>query len=168
MRQAHLLITPVIHPSKSHPSVILFAIASRDLARAEKVQKQYGFTKAHASYAALVDDPEVDIVYVSVPNALHYEWASKALRAGKHVLCEKPFTSNADEAKRLVQLGKEKGLVIEEAVRSTIYPSTYMDGCLLMRPMDDSFTGSSTLPRMPFARSWIPGSMDGLFARMRL
>lgn len=65
-----------------------------------------------------MDDPEVDVIYISVPNAMHYEWASKALRAGKHVLCEKPFTSNADEAKRLVQLGKETGLVVEEAVRS--------------------------------------------------
>lgn len=55
-------------------------------------------------------------MYVSVPNALHYEWSSKALHAGKHVLCEEPFTSNADEARRLVQLGKEKGLVVEEAV----------------------------------------------------
>lgn len=129
MRQAHLLITPVIHPAKSHPSVILFAIASRDLTRAQNVQKQYGFTKAHASYADLVDDPDVDIVYVSVPNALHYEWASKALRAGKDVLCEKPFTSNADEAMRLVQLGKEKGLVIEEAVRSALYPSMWVVVC---------------------------------------
>ena len=123
MREKHLLTSPVIHPAKSHPGVILYAIASRDLARAQKVQKQYGFTKAHASYAALIDDPEVDFVYISVPNALHYEWASKALKAGKHVLCEKPFTSNADEAKRLVQLGKEKGLVIEEAVCAALYPS---------------------------------------------
>lgn len=96
--------------------MILYAVASRDLATAQKAQKQFGFTKAHGSYAALVDDPDIDIVYVSVPNAFHYEWASKALKAGKHVLCEKPFTANADEAKRLVQLGKEKGLVIEEAV----------------------------------------------------
>ena len=111
-----ILITAVIHPTESHPSVILYAIASRDLATAQKAQKQYSFTKAYGSYAALVDDPDIDIVYVSVPNALHYEWASKALKAGKHVLCEKPFTSNADEAKRLVQLAKERGLIVEEAV----------------------------------------------------
>lgn len=83
------------------------------------------------------------------------------------MLCEKPFTSNADEAMRLVQLGEEKGLVIEETVRSALYPSMWVV-VLLMRPMDGSFTGSSTLPRMLFARSWILGSMDGLFARMRL
>lgn len=58
----------------------------------------------------------MDFVYVSTPNAFHYEWASKALKAGKHVLCEKPFTANADEARKLVELGKEKGLVVEEAV----------------------------------------------------
>lgn len=117
-KKIYILTIEVIHPAETHPSVILYAIASRDLAHAQNYKKQYRFTKAHGSYAALVDDPEVDVIYISVPNAMHYEWASKALRAGKHVLCEKPFTSNADEAKRLVQLGKETGLVVEEAVRS--------------------------------------------------
>lgn len=55
-------------------------------------------------------------MYISTPNGLHFEWASKALRAGKHVLCEKPFTSNAEEAHKLIELAKEKGLVCEEAV----------------------------------------------------
>lgn len=56
------------------------------------------------------------MVYVSVPNSLHFEWTKKALLAGKHVLCEKPFTSNADEARELVKLAKEKKLVLLEAV----------------------------------------------------
>ncbi|GAA5230624.1 hypothetical protein GCM10025794_36460 [Massilia kyonggiensis] len=55
-------------------------------------------------------------MYISTPNSLHYEWAAKALQAGKHVLCEKPFTANADEAKKLVELAREKGLIVEEAV----------------------------------------------------
>lgn len=105
-----------IHPAETHPEVILYAVASRDLAKAQKEAKQYNFTKAYGSYQELLDDPEVDMVYISTPNGLHYEWASKALKAGKHVLCEKPFTSNAAEAKKLVQEARERGLVLEEAV----------------------------------------------------
>jgi predicted dehydrogenase len=55
-------------------------------------------------------------VYVSTPNGLHFEWAAKAIRAGKHVLVEKPFTANGDEAKRLVELARERGVIVEEAV----------------------------------------------------
>jgi hypothetical protein len=106
----------VIHPAETHPDVILHGIASRDRKTAQEAAKKYHFAKAYSSYQALLDDPEIDIVYVSTPNALHFEWSAKALRAGKHVLCEKPFTANAAEAKELVELAREKGLVCEEAV----------------------------------------------------
>lgn len=97
--------------------MILYAIASRDAATAKEAARKYGFQKAYGSYQALLDDPAVNIVYISTPNGLHFEWASNALKTGKHVLCEKPFTANADEARRLVQLAKERGLICEEAVR---------------------------------------------------
>ena len=84
---------------------------------AKSAAKKYRFRKAYNSYQQLIDDPEVDIVYVSTPNGLHYEWSSKALKSGKHVLCEKPFTSNAKEMKKLVQLATEKGLICVEGVR---------------------------------------------------
>lgn len=58
-------------------------------------------------------------MYISTPNGQHCEWATRALNAGKHVLCEKPFTSNGQEAKKVVQLAEQKGLVVEEAVRFT-------------------------------------------------
>lgn len=108
--------TPVIHPAETHPSVILYGIASRNFKTAQHQAKLYNFAKAYGSYQDLLDDPAIDFVYISTPNAFHYEWASKALNAGKHVLCEKPFTANADEARKLINLGREKGLVIEEAV----------------------------------------------------
>jgi predicted dehydrogenase len=108
----------VIHPAETHPDVILYGIASRDIGTAKTTAQKYRFRKAYGSYQELIDDPEVDIVYVSTPNGLHYEWSSRALKAGKHVLCEKPFTSNAEEAKKLVQLAQEKGLLCEEAVRA--------------------------------------------------
>lgn len=97
--------------------MILYAIASRDAATAKEAARKYGFQKAYASYQDLLDDPAVDIVYISTPNSLHFEWAANALKAGKHVLCEKPFTANADEARRLVQLANERGLICVEAVR---------------------------------------------------
>lgn len=96
--------------------MILYAIASRDVQSARQTAQKYNFKKAYGSYQELVDDPEIDIIYVSTPNGLHYEWASKSLNAGKHVLCEKPFTSNAEEARKLVELAKEKNLICEEAV----------------------------------------------------
>jgi predicted dehydrogenase len=105
-----------IHPAETHPDVVLYAIASRDAQTAAKAAREYHFTKSHGSYQELLDDPAVDIVYVSTPNGQHYEWTSKALQAGKHVLCEKPFTSNAEEAKSLVNQAREKGLTLEEAV----------------------------------------------------
>lgn len=94
----------------------LYGIASRDEAKAKAHAKKYGFKKHYGSYQELLDDPEIDWVYVSVPNSLHFEWSKKALLAGKHVLCEKPFTSNAKEANELVKLAKEKKLVLMEAV----------------------------------------------------
>ena len=69
-----------IHPAETHPDVILYAIASRDADTAAKSAKSYAFQKSYGSYQALLDDPEVDFVYISVPNGLHYEWASKALK----------------------------------------------------------------------------------------
>jgi hypothetical protein len=96
--------------------VILYGIASRDANTARRLAKQYHFRNAYGSYEELINDPEIDAVYVSTPNGLHYEWSSKALRAGKHVLCEKPFTSNSEEASKLVAIAQEKGLVCEEAV----------------------------------------------------
>lgn len=113
-----ILTYAVIHPVETHPDVILYSIASRDAATAAHAAKQYHFTRSHDSYQALLDDPAVDIVYISTPNGLHYEWAAKAIQAGKHVLCEKPFTSNAEEARALIDQAKEKGVTIEEAVRS--------------------------------------------------
>jgi predicted dehydrogenase len=142
--------SPVIHPAESHPSVILHGIASRDLSTAQKHQRKYRFSKAYGSYQDLLDDPDIDIVYISTPNGLHYEWAAKALKAGKHVLCEKPFTANADEAKKLVELAREKGLIVEEAVSFSLFLGIgqgRVDRC--------SSIGSSTRLRMRGARSWI-------------
>src|SRR4051794_13779333 len=80
----------------------LRAIASRDGARARAAAAAASIPTAHGSYEALLDDPGVDAVYIPLPNTLHAEWARKAADRGKHVLCEKPLTPTAAEARSLV------------------------------------------------------------------
>ena len=75
----------------------LYGIASRGLEKAKAFQKRFGFAKAYDSYEALLDDPQVQAVYIPLPNSLHGEWVRKAAAKGKHVLCEKPAASNAWE-----------------------------------------------------------------------
>lgn len=101
-------------------------------------------------------------MYISTPNGLHFEWASKALRAGKHVLCEKPFTSNAEEAHKLIQLAKETGLVCEEAVCHVLLCSSK----LVLIELSCSFTGNF-IPLHTFSgRFWIRVNMVVFCERM--
>lgn len=93
----------------------LTACGSRSMEKAEAFAKQYQIRRAYSSYEALVADPEVDAVYIATPNSLHFENCRLCLEAGKHVLCEKPFTTSAAEAKILFRLAQEKGLFIMEA-----------------------------------------------------
>lgn len=110
----------MIHPAESHPDVVLYGIASRDDKKAQSVAKKHNFKRAYGSYQELLDDPQISMVYISLPNSMHFEWAKKALVAGKHVLCEKPFTSNGAEARDLVKEATKRNLIVEEAVRNPL------------------------------------------------
>ncbi len=103
-----------------------YAIAARDEARAQAFAREYGFEKAYGSYEALLADPQVQLVYIALPHSHHYRYATLALEAGKHVLCEKAFTVNADQARRLCALAKEKKLLITEAIWTRYMPSRKM------------------------------------------
>ncbi len=92
------------------------AVGSRTAQTAEAFASRFGLERAHASYEALVADPNVDIVYVATPHPRHHADSALALNAGKHVLVEKPFTINAHEAQNLVELAADRGLVILEAM----------------------------------------------------
>ena len=94
---------------------ILMAVGSRREESARQFAEEYGIPKYYGSYEELAADPEVEAVYVATPNNFHYENCKMCLNAGKHVLCEKPFTTNADEARELYRLAEEKGLFIMEA-----------------------------------------------------
>ena len=86
----------VIPGAHASPKVDLIAVASRDQARAEAYAKKWEIERAYGSYEALLEDPDIEAVYISLPNTMHFEWSIKALEAGKHVLCEKPLSRHAD------------------------------------------------------------------------
>ncbi|RDB27790.1 D-xylose 1-dehydrogenase (NADP(+)) 2 [Hypsizygus marmoreus] len=125
LSSAQINAAAVIHPTETHPDVILYAIASRDSATAKSQAHKYGFLKSYGSYDDLLEDPAIDMVYISAPNGLHFEWASKALDAGKHVLLEKPFTSNAMEAKKLVEKAEKSGKILMEAFHWQFHPAAH-------------------------------------------
>jgi len=100
------------------------AVASRDAGRAEAYAREHGIGRAHGSYEALLADPEVDAVYVPLPNALHVEWTLRALAAGKHVLCEKPFSRRAREVEEAFDVAEQEGLVLSEGFMFRHHPQT--------------------------------------------
>lgn len=93
----------------------LQAVASRDASRLTEFRTLFGEFTGHGSYEALLGDPDVDAVYVPLPNSLHREWAIRAMRAGKHVLCEKPLALNAREAEEMIGVSRECGVRLMEA-----------------------------------------------------
>ena len=93
----------------------LYAIAGRSIDKAEQFKEKFGFEKAYGSYKELLDDPEVEAVYIALPNTLHYEWAVKAMKSGKHVLCEKPLAPCEKQVKELFETAKENHVYLMEA-----------------------------------------------------
>lgn len=99
------------------------AIAGRDPALARTVADSLGIDRAHGSYQALLDDPDVDAVYIPLPNHLHTEWTIRAALAGKHVLCEKPLATSSADAQRMVDACSESGVVLMEAFMYRLHPA---------------------------------------------
>ena len=104
----------------------LYAVASRDYERADAFAKQWGFEKAYGSYEEMLQDAEVELVYVASPHSHHYQHAKMCLEYGKNVLLEKAFTINAKQAKELIVLAREKGLLLAEAIWTRYMPSRKM------------------------------------------
>ncbi|OTN76700.1 hypothetical protein A5886_001778 [Enterococcus sp. 8G7_MSG3316] len=98
------------------PNSELHGVSARNLQKVEAFAAQYHIPKAYATTDDLLEDPMIDIVYIAVPNDLHHEFIMKSLLAGKHVLCEKAITTNADELAEELALAKEKQLILEEAM----------------------------------------------------
>lgn len=112
---ARIAPAALIRPARALDGVQVSAIAARDRNRASAFAAKHGIATVHGSYDALLADPAVDAIYNPLPNGLHGRWTIAALRAGKHVLCEKPFTANADEAEAVADIARATGLVTMEA-----------------------------------------------------
>ncbi|QQO08098.1 Gfo/Idh/MocA family protein [Breznakiella homolactica] len=100
----------------------VYAICSRDLKKARAAAEQFGIPKAYGSYEELLEDDDIQAVYIPLPNHLHYEWTVKAMKAGKHVLCEKPLVLSVKEAEKLIALRDSCGVKAGEAFMVASHP----------------------------------------------
>jgi predicted dehydrogenase len=114
----------VLAGARESDSVEVVAVASRDQARADAYAREVGIPRAHGSYEALLADPDVDAVYISLPNSLHVDWSIAALEAGKHVLCEKPLARSPAEVERAFDAAARAGLFLMEAFMWRHNPQT--------------------------------------------
>ncbi|HZC06985.1 MAG TPA: Gfo/Idh/MocA family oxidoreductase [Ktedonobacterales bacterium] len=112
-------VIPAIEASRNGR---LVAIGSRDLARAERIALRERGVRAFGSYEALLEDPEIDAVYIPLPNGQHLEWTTRALRAGKHVLCEKPLGLTAAEVGEMFDTSEQSGALLMEAFMYRFHP----------------------------------------------
>lgn len=112
----------LVRPARSVPEAKVVGIAARDPQRAGRFAVKYRLDRAYPSYEALLKAPEVDAVYNPLPNALHCAWTIRALEAGKHVLCEKPLASNAEEAERMAEAAARTGRRLVEAFHWRYHP----------------------------------------------
>jgi D-xylose 1-dehydrogenase (NADP+, D-xylono-1,5-lactone-forming) len=115
------LVIPGAHES---PEVDLVAVASRDQERAAEYAREWGIERAYASYEALLADPEIEAVYISLPNTLHCEWSIRALEAGKHVLCEKPLSRHPEDVEAAFDAAGRAGRFLMEAFMYRHNPQT--------------------------------------------
>jgi predicted dehydrogenase len=141
-------ITPaaLVKPARDVARAEVVAVAARDRDRAEAFATKHDIGRVHGSYDDLLADPDVDAVYNPLPNSLHAPWTIAALEAGKHVLCEKPFTSNTDEAREVAAVAERTGLVVMEAFHYRYHP-------LMRRAVEVASSGE--LGDLRFVEAWM-------------
>jgi xylose dehydrogenase (NAD/NADP) len=133
--------------ARQSPAVELVAVASRDRDHAEAYAAERGIDRAHGSYEALLADPEVEVVYISLPNSLHVEWSVRALQAGKHVLCEKPLSRRTADVERAFEAAAREDRVLMEAFMYRHHPQTGR----LIELIDQGAIGRLRLVRAAFS-----------------
>jgi predicted dehydrogenase len=143
----------VIPAARASPKVELVAVASRDQARADEYAKTWEIRRAYGSYEALLADPDVEAVYISLPNSMHSEWTIKALEAGKHVLCEKPLSRHASEVEAAFDAALRTGRLLSEAFMYRHNPQTKRAKQLV----DDGSIGELRLIRAAFSYALYDG-----------
>ena len=121
---ARIAPSAIIKPARDNAEVVVAAVAARDVSRAQAFAAKHGVAQVKGSYEALIADPDLDAIYIPLPNGLHGRWTRAALAAGKHVLCEKPFTANAAEAREVAELAAKSDRVVMEAFHYRYHPLT--------------------------------------------
>jgi predicted dehydrogenase len=139
----------VIPGAHASDKVDLIAVASRDKARADDYARAWEIPRAYGTYEAMLSDPDVEAVYISLPNTMHCEWSIKALEAGKHVLCEKPLSRHPDEVAQAFDTAERTGLILSEAFMWRHNPQTKR----VKRLVDEGAIGELRLIRSSFSYS---------------
>src|SRR5436190_3202456 len=121
---ARIAPSAILKPARAVDDVEITAVAARDADKARKFAAKHDIPRVVATYDELVADPDIDAIYNPLPNGLHGRWTVRALEAGKHVLCEKPFTANADEAVAVAEVATTSGRVVMEAFHYRYHPLT--------------------------------------------
>lgn len=145
-------------------NVQAYAIGARELERAQAFAAEYGFKKAYGSYEEMLADDEIDLVYVATPHSHHYKCVKLCLNAGKHVLCEKSFTVNADQAREILALAKERKLLLTEAIWTRYMPSRGMINDIIASGVIgevSSLTANLGYELSQVRRIWDPGLAGG-------
>ncbi|REE82641.1 putative dehydrogenase [Paenibacillus taihuensis] len=119
---ANIAVNEIIPAILAASSAEVVAVASREIGKAKAVADRFGIAKAYGSYEQLLQDESIDAVYIPLPNHMHCEWTIKAAQHGKHVLCEKPFAMNAEQAQRMVDACREHGVKLAEAFMYRYHP----------------------------------------------
>ena len=140
-------LTPAVHAAKN---ATLQAVASRDAIRSQSLEP----VKVHSTYQDLLDDPDIDAVYISLANHQHCEWSIKALQAGKHVLCEKPIAMDANEARLMAEAAKNNNRMLVEAVWTRWHPR-------FIRMVELVHSGAIGEIKAIEASFTFPGSLEG-------
>jgi predicted dehydrogenase len=145
----------VTGPLRESPESELVAVASRTQQRADEYAREHGIPRPHGSYDALLADPDVEAVYISVPNGPHVEWSIRALEAGKHVLCEKPFARYPDDVERAFAVAEAAERLLMEAFMWRHLPQTRQ----LVGLVADGAIGELRLLRASFSFTIAPSDV---------
>jgi predicted dehydrogenase len=139
----------VIPPAQESPKVELVAVASRDQMRADAYARKWGIERAYGSYESLLADADIEAVYISLPNTMHPEWSIKSVEAGKHVLCEKPFTRHPEDVDEAFDAADRAGRLLSEAFMYRHHPQSKR----LRELIDEGRIGEVRLIRSAFSYS---------------
>ncbi len=149
---ARIVPHALLQPARGVEGVSVVTLGARDGARAAAFARRHDLARGVVGYEAVLADPEVNAVYIALPNALHAAWAQRALEAGKDVLCEKPLASNADEAARLVVAEQQSGRLLMEAFHWRYHPLAARVAALLADPAAGPLESIQARLRTPMLR----------------